>query len=778
MMMKNKLVYIVFLILIPSILPGQKFKISGHINNKEGIPVFGATLHINPDNIQTYSDNSGYYSFIVSKGTKQLNARLLGYKPVALQFYLKSDTIINLSLQVAPFELMEVQIIGDSAKNVEITPSGSFIVTPAAMRETPKLFSEPDLLKSFQMLPGVTSGKEGTSDIYVRGGGAGQNIMLADGCYFFLPAHLLGIVSPFDLDFLESAEFYKDYIPPDIGGGASSVIDLHFRQTQSDSLRANLRLGLISSGITAEVPFRKINLGLTAGLKRGNYSLYAPLLKRIVPSDVGAFLPPDKYSFYDSFIKLSHESPKAGRISWLFFGNYDNGRDESRTTGEHADTLTKYVEGTTTGWNSMVHALQWEPTATGKYRWKVDLNYNRLAIGRKIYSEAESFIKSTGEKTGSGATLYSFYPAVNSIGSGITVSRAFNKSTFTSGISERYRSFISNNYATHTSGDKETRNDIGGDDFVNETSMFLSLSAPLTAKIHADAGIRISGIMISDAGFLIAEPRIRLSYRTGSTISPHITCVRLSQNDHAIEGSNAGLRTQLWLPLYKDFGPEISDVLSAGFQGQLKNDFSWNLDGYLKRGSGMLDFKPGASFIFDTSFVDMVDKIDLRSYGMEAGVIKRTGKLTGSLSYTWSRSKREWHAPEGLMWIPSIADRPHNLNISLKYSFKERTSFGLNFVYQSGAPATIYMHETSYGEFFETKNNIRYFDYHRLDLSFRRTIYKRRFSIAIDADVYNVYNRKNTFYFKKIYDNEQKKYYFKNIALFPVMPSVTITICY
>lgn len=772
-----KSVLVIALILIPLNLTGQTCILSGRILESKDKPVTGAALYLKPDGRQTYSDNSGNFSFTASPGTKQLAARMLGYKPETLEIILKSDTAVSIYLQVSPFELMEVRVTDDSAKNVEMTPLGSFIVTPAAIRETPRLFSEPDLLKSLQMLPGVSFGKEGTSDIYVRGGGAGQNIILADGCYFFLPGHLLGIVSPLDLDFIENAELFKDYIPPDIGGGASSVISLAFRQPQSDSLKAQLRLGLLSSGITAEVPFNKINLDLTAGLKRGNYSLYSPLLKKIVPS-VGNFFPPDKYSFYDSFIKLSHESPKAGRISWLFFGNYDNGRDETGTTGEHNDTLTKYIDGTATGWNSMVHALQWEPPARGAYRWRVDLNYNRLATGRKIYSEAESYIKDTGEKTGSTATLYSFYPAINNVGLGITVSRAFNKATFSAGISERYRSFISNNYATHTADNEEIRNDIGGNDLVNETSLFLSLTAPLAEKFRVDAGLRISGIMIRDDIFFIAEPRLRISYNPVSIISPHITFVRLTQADHAIEGSNAGLRTQLWLPLYKDFGPEISDVLSAGFRGRIKNDFSWNLDGYLKRSSGMLDFKPGASFIFDTSFVDMVDRIGLRAYGVEAGVVKRTGKLTGSASYTWSRSEREWYAPEGLMWIPSTADRPHNLNITLKYYYKERTSFGLNFVYQSGAPATIYMHETSYGEFFETKNNIRYFDYHRLDLSFRRIIYKRRFSISIDADIYNIYNRKNTFYFKKLYDEAEKRYYFKNVSLFPVMPSVTVTIKY
>ncbi len=106
-------------------------------------------------------------------------------------------------------------------------------MTPAAVHQVPRLFSEPDLLKSFQFLPGVVSGKDGTSDIYVRGGSPGQNIVIADGCYFFLPGHLLGVVSPYDLDFLESAELYKDYFPAEIGGGASSVISLDFRKPHS-----------------------------------------------------------------------------------------------------------------------------------------------------------------------------------------------------------------------------------------------------------------------------------------------------------------------------------------------------------------------------------------------------------------------------------------------------------------------------------------------------------------------------------------------------------------
>jgi hypothetical protein len=769
---------IITLIFFNSVIRAQSIKITGRLYDKtEGKVISGGVIFLNPGNQATTTDAKGDYSFSCPKGSKQLSTRVLGYKPAISRFEASSDTMINIHLEVSPIELSEVTVTSDSIKSVEITRSGSIIITPAALKETPRLFSEPDLLKSFQLLPGVVAGKDGSSDIYVRGGTAGQNIILANGCYFFLPGHLLGIISPFDLDFLESAELYKDYFPSELGGGASSVISLDFKKPQSDSLRAQLRLGLLSSGFTVELPLNRINWDLTFGLKRGNYSIYAPLLKKIVSSDVGDFLPPNNYSFYDGFLRLSHVSPKWGNISYLFFGNYDNGKNENKTMGQSADTTINYTEGISTGWNNMVHALQWDLPVKNTLRWRLNLNYNRLSMGRDIYMNSEKFTNEIGMFE-SQKTSFSFSPTINSIGSTMMVRNDKEKFSYSAGISGRLRFFNPNTIATDNHNDTVTKNNYGEAGRVFEPGAFVSSTILLAEKIQFDAGLRLSGGLTKDANFFVFEPRLRLAFDPDRNISPHINYVRLSQFDHSVEGSNAGLRTMLWLPVSKDFGPEISDVLSAGFQGQINNDIIWTLDGYYKKTSGMIDFKPGASFIFDSSLVDMLDRVEGRAYGLEAGIIKRKGKITGSASYTYSRSKREWDSPEGMIWIPSGADRPHNFNLALKYYYKKRTSFGLNWVYQSGAPATIYMHDTSYGEFFETKNNIRYFDYHRLDLSFRQVLYKRKFSILLDVDIYNVYNKKNTFYFKQAFDEVEKRYYFKNISLFPIMPSLTLTIKY
>lgn len=762
-------------ILIGTAINAQTFTLSGKVFDKEEKKqISNVSVFLNPGGKVSFSDYEGEFKFNCPSGRKHISTSIIGYKQVSLDIEVNKDTILNIYLQLSPYELGEIKVSSDSVKNVKLTPKGSFILTPASVRETPRLFSEPDLLKSMQLLPGVISGKDGSSEIYVRGGTAGQNVVLANGCYFFLPGHLLGFVSPYDLDFLESAELYKDYIPSELGGGASSIISLNFKKPPSDSIQAQLRFGLISSGITFGLPFKKVNWNLTGGLRRSNYSLYSSLLKKVVNQEVKENLPPDNYSFYDGFLQLSHISDSWGKISYLFFGNTDNGKNKEKSTSQDADTLINYSSGITTGWNSMVHALRWESLSSGKSKWRADLNYNCISMSRVLFMNTDKYL-AEGDLIETRRISYSFSPTIINIGNTVSYNHVADKFNYTTGISGRFRKFSPNSIATDIMNDIKSKNIFGESRNLIEPAVFYSSETILSEKLKLTAGVRISGGITTDATFFVLEPRLGLTYDFGGSISPHINYIRLSQYDHEVEGSNAGLRTILWIPVSTNFGPEISDVFSGGIQGNIENTFIWMSDVYYKKISGMVDFIPGASFIYDNSIADMLESINGKAYGLEAGIIKNRGKLTGSATYTYSRSKREWDSPEGMIWIPSSADRPHNFNLSIKYYLNKRISFGMNWNYTSGSPATIYMHNTSYGEWFETKNNIRYFNYHRLDLSYRHLIYNKRITVLFDFDIYNVYNRKNTFYFLGTYD-ENKRYYYKNVSLFPVMPSFTLTV--
>ena len=756
-------------------LQAQTVVIRGRLLNYEDSSlVYGGVITINPDKQTSVSDEKGEFLLKTTYGRKELYTRVLGFMQVTVILNAHADTTINIFLHVDPFRIKEVTIIGDSLKSIEISKHGNIVLTRASLFEAPRYFSEPDLIKSLQSLPGVVPGKDGTTDIFVRGGSPGQNIFLTNGCYFFMPSHLLGLTSSFDLDFIEKAELIKDYFPPDIGGGASSVLKIDYRIPKADSAGLQLRVGLLTSGVIFQIPFKKASIGLTGGIKRGNYSLYAPLLKTLIDNNISDFLPPNDYSFYDSYIRLTHSSSKIGAISYVFMRNHDQGNKSSITDSRNADTLLKYETGFISSWTSQIHSLQWTLPIKGKTKWIYDMNVNKISSQREIFYKSEKYINDN-TLIESNYNSYLISPEIINVGAKIFFVYTERNLTFSGGLFYRLRDFTPNIMATYIREEAHNVTKFVDGYLISEPAAFFSGNLKLSSKWFFEGGVRLSTGITDKTVFVSVEPRVRLTHESSQSFAQHLNYVRLSQFDHSLESSNVGLRSMLWIPITKDLGPEVSDVYSLGVNGRV-NNYVWSIDLYAKTMHDIVDFKSGASFLNATSINELLDKINGRAYGIETFLVKRFGKLSGNLTYTYSRSKREWYAPEGRIWIPYVADRPHNILIALKYSWKSRTSFGINWVYSSGLPATMYIHNTLYGKWFETKNNIRYPDYHRLDFSVRKIFKIKDTFINLDFDISNVYNRRNTFYLKEIYDEKRKTYIYKNVSLFPIMPSLSLSI--
>ena len=75
------------------------------------------------------------------------------------------------------------------------------------------LFGTPDVVKTLQMMPGVSSGTELLSGFYVHGGDGSDNLFLLDGVPIYQSSHLLGLFSSFNSDVIESMDFYKSGFP-------------------------------------------------------------------------------------------------------------------------------------------------------------------------------------------------------------------------------------------------------------------------------------------------------------------------------------------------------------------------------------------------------------------------------------------------------------------------------------------------------------------------------------------------------------------------------------
>ena len=101
---------------------------------------------------------------------------------------------------------------------------------PAQIKNVPSLLGEKDVLKVLQLMPGVQKGSEGSSGLYVRGGGPDQNLIILDDAVVYNASHLFGFFSVFNGDALKSVELTKGGFPARFGGRLSSVLEMHMKE--------------------------------------------------------------------------------------------------------------------------------------------------------------------------------------------------------------------------------------------------------------------------------------------------------------------------------------------------------------------------------------------------------------------------------------------------------------------------------------------------------------------------------------------------------------------
>ncbi|TAF91947.1 MAG: hypothetical protein EAZ32_15950 [Cytophagia bacterium] len=241
----------------------------------------------------------------------------------------------------------------------------------------------------------------------------------------------------------------------------------------------------------------------------------------------------------------------------------------------------------------------------------------------------------------------------------------------------------------------------------------------------------------------------------------------------------------------------MSNQVSLGYYKNLKNS-AWNfmVEGFYRTMDNVIEYQEGASFLNSTS-VNWEDKVAVgtgKAYGLELMLQKNKGKLTGSLSYTLSRSERTFDDINQGQTFPYRYDAPHNLALNLHYEVRNNKTFSVNFFFNSGAPLQIaqakyagsFPHNNwgpfslsrgsgyqSYYSYFQQlpllsdRNTYRAPAYHRLDVNYRVVKQKKTGNRVWAFGIYNVYNRNNPFYI--FYDNSQ----LKQFSLFPVIPSFT-----
>lgn len=769
----------------------KHIRINGYLfDAKTKETLIGAAIYDMNTHIGTSSNNYGFYSLSIPAGKANIFISYIGYEKLLLQYNFTKDTTINIYLKPSSSTLQEVVIEDKSVTKrfIEDPTPGKIIINPVTITTLPSLTGESDLLKSLQLLPGVKSGTEGTTGLYVRGGNMDQNLYLVDGIPIYNPNHLMGFISTFNTDAIKNIEFYKGSFPARYGGRVSSVVDVRMKDGNNEKIQGEASIGLISAKVNVEGPIIKDKTTFSISGRRTYIDILTkPLvayLNKTNNSDVNF-----GYFFSDINFKISHKFSPSNRVTASLYWGEDKFTFSSEEKGsDYSDKSTANVK-----WGNLIGTIDWAYEINNRLFSNFSFSYNRYrsrmnSIFESTYTESGSQIKYnyefnflSGIEDWSVKNNYNFYlNGWNSINFGINYTYHTYSPEITSilGIEE---STIDEQY--------NVNNRVYG----NEMIFYLEDEMNFTEKFSINPGIYYNLFNVGTTTYHSLQPRLGIRYSLFKNLSFKAGYAMMNQNIHLLANGILSLPTDLWVPVTEKISPITSHQVSGGLFYQLKDWANLSCEAYYKKLNNVIDYKDGISS-FNSSSEKWEEKVAQgkgEAYGMEFLVQRDKGKTTGWISYTLSWSFREFPGGEingGKRYYDKYDSR-HQINIVITHKFNDKIDATAAWVYNSGnrvsVPIASYYDPYNIGgndpnnsytssniiEVYGERNNYVMPAYHRLDLSLNFHKKKKHGIRTWSINIYNVYNRKNAFFIMT--GNEPNK--LTAYSIMPIIPTVSYT---
>lgn len=766
--MKNFLILIVLCFFSIGAFSQNKFTISGGIkDDAKGEEIISARIKVKDQPIGTNSNEYGFFSLTLPEGKYTLVVSAYGFVTQEIEVTLNQNVQLSVQMKNPVQELDEVKVTAiRQDANVKDAVMGVERLDPKELAKLPVLLGEKDIIKTMQLLPGVKSAGEGNSGFYVRGGGADQNLILLDEAPVYNASHLLGFFSTFNSDAIKDATLYKGNQPANYGGRLSSVLDIKMNEGNNKKFNVSGGLGLISSRLNVEGPLIKDKASFLVTGRRTYADVFLKASERFKDN---------KLYFYDLNTKLNYRISKKDRIYLSgYFGRDKLGLGES-------------------------FGIDWG-NATGTARW------NRI-VNDKLFSNT-SFI-------------FSSYDYKISIKSGdvdfnvISKIQDFNiKQEFQYFVNTRNKLKFGLNAIHHaiTPGQVEANSSAGfSTTKINplksiESAVFVTNDWTANENINVSYGVRMTGFSVLGNGsesytydengdvattslyrknemvktYVIVEPRVSMSYSYSKTASFKAAYARNAQNIHLLSNATAASPTDVWLSTTLNTKPEIADQASIGwFKNFKENAYEFNVETYYKTMQNQIDYRNGANTQANEKLEGELLYGIGRAYGVELILKKKTGKFTGWVGYTLSRTERKINGINENNWYVAKQDRTHDISVVGIYDINKKLSFSALFVFYTGNAVTFptgkyeVNGETQFS--YTERNAARMPNYHRLDLGLtyiRKNTEK--FESSWNFSIYNAYARENAFQieFRQSETNPNKTEAVQT-TLFRIVPAVT-----
>ncbi len=758
--MFRKIIFSLLLLLISSAAFGQKYTLSGYVkDSSSGETINNAQILIKNSKSAITTNTYGFFSLTLPKGNYTLLISAGGFNQAELPLSLQKDEQISFALTPESESFKEVNIRAKKNDNVKKIDISTQSISGKTIKKIPAFLGEADVIKSIQLLPGVTTVGEGASGFNVRGGAIDQNLVLMDEAPVFNSAHLFGFFSIFNPDAVKDVQLVKGGIPANYGGRLSSVLDVTTRDGNKKAYQASGGVGTIFSRGTVEGPLVKNKASFLISGRRSYIDLLA---KPFLPDNLSG----SQFYFYDFSAKVNYSYKR----NTFFISTYIG------------DDVFAAANAFSVKWGNSTVSARWNHVFNKKlfanftyyysrYRYRLGFNANE-----DVSFNWNSYIDNNSLK---GDLKYYLSPKVE-LGTGVQTT---------------YYGFIPGEAVSVNQG--RTLNFSLPNKYGMENAAYLTSDINSNGAFSLRAGLRVSQFLYLGKGtvytyrdpiiqgqrrpidpsktyvadnneviknYINFEPRLGFKMSVDKTTSIKGGYNRMVQNLHLISNTAASVPFDVWTPSTNNIKPEIADQYTIGYFKNLGKDqeYETSIETYYKDMQNQVDYIDGAQLLLNNFLEGELLSGIGRAYGLELYVKKNSGKLTGWISYTLSKSERKVNGINDGNWYANRFDRLHNLYIVAQYKFNEKWDFAANFVFSTGTPTTFYTGQYNVQGYTipdagsNARNNVRNPNYHRLDLSATYTVAKKKnWESSWVFSIYNAYNRRNPFsiYFDTDYGN-------------------------
>lgn len=752
----------------------EKYVINGVVKDNESrSPMVGVAVYVESLSSGTVTDADGRYELTFSqKGEYSLRFSFVGYKTENKNVKVTKEKQSCDVIMSAESKMLDDVVVSSQRKDENVRELVMSVqkLDMVKIKKLPSLMGEVDVIKAIQLLPGVQAASEGSSNFSIRGGNPDQNLILLDDATIYNASHFLGFFSVFNNDVVKNATLYKGDIPAIYPSRLSSVLNVGTLDEIPSRFTMSGGIGMISSRLMINAPFNKNRTSVMLAGRTTYMGIFIPLVNKDLKGT--------NLYFYDLNGKIIHTFNEKNR---LFISSY-KGRDSF--------VLDKMMG---LDYGNLTATARWNHIFNDKLTSNLSFLYTDYDYRIDIVMDPFEFDITAG---------------INDYTLNYDFTYLWNDNiTSKFGLSTTYHSYLQGKMNDETgavamfmgvANDEEARRK------ALEHALYFSTEHEISPVFSIRYGLRLS--MFQNIGEEVLylfddnhnfydsvvygkgeifntdvnlEPRIALMYKTGAFSSVKASYSRTVQYAQVATNSTGGLPFDMWFPTSPNIEPQKCDQFTIGyFKNFHKDEIETSVELFYKRLTDVVDFVDDA-FFYANLLVDGEVRIGKgRSYGMEMLLRKNYGDFTGWISYTYSRSFRTIDGISHGEEYNSPYDRPHNFSIVLNYQFNDRFDVSANWIYSTGQPitypyATYTVNGVTYSVYNGYRNQSRYPDYHRLDLSATwKGKQRERWHGEWNLSIYNAYGRHNTWAVTVTAD-ENNNIKTEKIYLFSVIPSIS-----